>query len=165
MQLASSTGIRHSSKTTSPSRRPWRAAPAWYSIYLLYWCFTGTKVHKPAKTPGRACVVLYLLALLVLYWYKSANADADGGGRRGSQCRMTSALSSSGTQFTCFTGDFTGTKVQILTQKRRVRLRFLKDMCKMLAKAQTFESEWEKIDGKLQARARSKVSVFVLLYQ
>ena len=57
-----------------------------------------------------------------------------------------------------------GTKVPILTQKGRVRLRFLKDMCKMLAKAQNFESEWEKIDGKLQARARSKVSVFVLLY-
>jgi hypothetical protein len=51
-----------------------------YSVYLLYWYFTGTKVQKltlralstARKAPARASRV----ALLVLYWYKSTKTDA-----------------------------------------------------------------------------------------
>ncbi len=53
-----------------------------YPLYLLYWCFTGTKVQILTlliAEGGRQA--LSLLALLVLYWYKSTNTDAAVAGR------------------------------------------------------------------------------------
>ncbi len=65
---------------------------------------------------GNETEVLSLLALLLLFWYKSTNAGAEGA-PSARQC-------AGGAQFTCFTGAllvlywcFSGTKVQVLRQK------------------------------------------------
>jgi hypothetical protein len=53
-----------------------------YSVYLLYWYFTGTKVQILTlliAEGGRQ--LLSFLALLVLYSYKSTNTDAAVAGR------------------------------------------------------------------------------------
>ena len=53
-----------------------------YPLYLLYWCFTGTNAQILTlliAEGGRQA--LSLLALLVLYWYKSTDTDAAVAGR------------------------------------------------------------------------------------
>jgi hypothetical protein len=90
-------------------RQPHRA-PLRYAVYLLYCCFSGTKVHmlEIELVDGNLTGAPFRLAVYLLYWYtsacKSSNADA------AVDSNLTALLS--GTQFTCCTGTQVGTKVQ-----------------------------------------------------